>query len=310
MTSIPTPPPPTLLRSPERLQAHTKNEKEKPPQIQLEEASRWFAEVTFSRLTTLSYDVPAKLQDGPQCGIVASWMAANSLTNKCDMESAELPSIEDLQDDAIRSKFSLKGEMFSAQDLSTLITENLTHLESEVVTNARQLLTSYDRLLDVFLSTTHHQLILVAYDSGADQRPCNLKGHKAHWGVVVGLATFLQPYDIMTTVSQHDPHVDNASSSACHIFKNRIPGRDFAERNQVLKTLFLKNDGKKYQLIVRQSKSKRLFFFDPNELAESCCNLKEIAGPEFFCSQFVVPPGGVQAGLANQCVIVKRPVVS
>lgn len=56
------------FKSPEKLQAHTRHEAEKPLRVQLEEGSRWFVNsaMTLSKLATISYDVPAKLQDGPQ----------------------------------------------------------------------------------------------------------------------------------------------------------------------------------------------------------------------------------------------------
>lgn len=57
-------------KSPAKIQAHN-NERPLPSfRTQLEEACQWFLQspdcITFSRPTSLCYDVPAKLQDGPQ----------------------------------------------------------------------------------------------------------------------------------------------------------------------------------------------------------------------------------------------------
>ena len=73
-------------------------------------------------------------------------------------------------------------------------------ITAEVVDNASALLKSLSALTQLFTDPTHHQLILAVYDCGPDQRPCNLKGHKAHWGVITGLATFLPPYHVISNV--------------------------------------------------------------------------------------------------------------
>merc|ERR1719211_250829 len=73
-----------LLKSPARLLAHLqKNNDNEPLKNQLVEASKWILcspeAIGFCRLTALCYDAPTKLQDGPQCGLVALWMASNTL---------------------------------------------------------------------------------------------------------------------------------------------------------------------------------------------------------------------------------------
>ena len=60
-----------LLKSPARLLAHLeKGEGNKPLTHQLLEAAQWLLSspdaIGFCRLTTLCYDIPTKLQDGPQ----------------------------------------------------------------------------------------------------------------------------------------------------------------------------------------------------------------------------------------------------
>ena len=44
-----------------------------------------------------------------------------------------------------------------------------------------------------FLSGEEEKLVMVPYDSEADQWPGLRKGHKAHWGVVFGMA-LMMPY--------------------------------------------------------------------------------------------------------------------
>jgi len=315
--------------SPGRLQRHTSHKADKPIKAQLEDAGRWFvtSNPSFSRLTTLSYDVPAKLQDGPQCGIVAGWMAANALINKCQYPAADdedqdyeegkeegrtdQPTLDQLQDAAIKANFSRKGEMFTAQDLADLITENYKDykVSAQVLTNARATLTSFTNMLDIFTDPDYHQLLLVVYDSGPDQRPCNLKGHKAHWGVLTGMASLIPPFHVMSNVKAAHNHFITNCESGCYIIKGQM-SHNFREHLADLKQVFAKADGGKFELIIRQSKSKRLFFFDPRELANSCCNLREISpGLEYhFTNKYVVPPGGIKEGLANKCILVKKPI--
>jgi len=339
-----------LVNTPERLQRHTSHKGEKPLKAQLEDAARWFvnSNVSFSRLATLSYDVPAKLQDGPQCGIVAGWMAANALINHCqypdeddddnvdevvEQRHAHQPTLDELQAAAIEANFSRKGEMFTAEALADLITEAYAddfEVTATVLKDARSTLTSFEEMLDVFSDPDHHQLLLVVYDTGPDQRPCNLKGHKAHWGLVTGLATLLPPYHVIKSIkNSHKNHVENCDAG-CFVVRGRMEQQKFRENCADIKKLFNGVSGKggekggekegeegndkkgvNFELIVRQSKSKRLFFFDPQELANSCCNLREISpgGLEHFnSSQYVVPPGGIKVGLANKCILVRRPV--
>ena len=65
-----------LLKSPARLLAHLQHEKgEEPVKNQLLEATKWILAspeaIGFCRLTALCYEVPTKLQDGPQLVLYA-----------------------------------------------------------------------------------------------------------------------------------------------------------------------------------------------------------------------------------------------
>lgn len=250
-------------------------------------------------------------------------MAANALINKCQYPDEDLegevdkqPTLDELQTAAIEANFSRKGEMFTAQDLADLITETYCdtyQISAHVLTDARSILTSFHDLLDIFTDPDHHQLILVVYDSGPDQRPCNLKGHKAHWGVLTGMASLIPPFHIISSLKIAHKEFTTNVDSGCFAIKGQMsPDENFKEHCEDLKRLFSKAEGGKFELIIRQSKSKRLFFFDPGELANSCCNLREISpGLEHhFSNQYVVPPGGIKVGLANKCVVVKRPIHS
>ena len=70
-----------------------------------------------------------------------------------------------------------------------------------------------------------------------------------------------------------------------------------------------------FYLIARQSKSKRLFLFDPQQLAVSNRNLIEVytdrnlvqnsTSYEENFDRYVIPSGGLQEGLASQAIVLK-----
>ena len=78
------------------------------------------------------------------------------------------------------------------------------------------------------------------------------------------------------------------------------------------KEAILKNKEKiRYLLVTRQSKSKRLFLYSPKKMVESNTNLVGYADRhkhyELFKKEgFVMPKGGIKAGLKGQLVILER----
>merc|ERR1712004_734843 len=115
---------------------------------------------------------PARLQEGPQCGLVALSLAA-ATRGLCSTPG-------EIQDLAIKRGFSAIGEMFSAADMSELSREVLGGGE----------LLSISSLLDnnwmVKIFAEGKQL-LIPYDCAANHSPCLEAGRKAHWALVVGL---------------------------------------------------------------------------------------------------------------------------
>ena len=73
-----------------------------------------------------------------------------------------------------------------------------------------------------------------------------------------------------------------------------------------------------FYLIAKQSKSKRTFLFDPHQLAISNRNLVEISSVPYteksgisheeMFNKYILPPGGLRHGLANQVVVLRMPV--
>merc|ERR1719270_1825576 len=302
--------------------------------------------IGFCRFTTLCYDIPTKLQDGPQCGLVALWMASTSLIRSiahsinqkleyCNTKENPLndksfvemfPSVDWIQNTAIINLFSKRGEMFSADNLCALAEISFqqffhhsmvpnTFKAHVIKRNVFSFLTSYVKMVEFFTDSQYHQVLLVPYDSDHDQRPCRKKGHKSHWCVISGIATFLptskatdakgletlnsaswkETYDINDSISNDNdyPVMIDDSSKVFIINKSNMLPESYFDINAHLKNkIFSKQQALKssqlgegepcFYLIAKQSKSKRTFLFDPYELANSNKNLTEVAPDQYL----------------------------
>jgi len=208
---------------------------------------------------------PARLQEGPQCGLVALSLAAatRGLTS----------TPGEVQELAIKRRFSLQGEMFSASDMADLSKEVLGGGEVMSIT----LLRDKDWLVNVL---AEGRQMLIPYDCAANHSPCLEGGKKAHWALVVGIA--------WQAVSCKGTLLDLA------------PGwswQDDAPAPSEIKD--------EVMLLARQSKSLVLGLWDRKDLVESCFNLKAI-GPKRGEEEdkYVIPEGGVEAGLAGKMVLL------
>ena len=236
------------------------------------------------------------------------------------------PSVDWIQNTAIINLFSKRGEMFSADNLCRLAEMSFNHFinksmmsnefEAKVLkSNVFSFLTSYDKMVEFFTDPQYHQVLLVPYDSDHDQRPCRKKGHKSHWCVISGIATFLptskatdaksletlnsaswkEIYDINDSISNNNdyPVMIDDSSKVFIINKSNMLPESYFDINVHLKNeIFNKQHDMKpsqlsegepcFYLIAKQSKSKRTFLFDPYELANSNKNLTEVAPDQYL----------------------------
>merc|ERR1719322_1121395 len=169
-------------------------------------------------------------------------------------------------------------------------------------------LTSYEKMVDFFTDTGFHQVLLVPYDSDHDQRPCKKKGHKSHWCVISGIATFLPTSKISHAKSletlndksrreedesgiyannnDNTVMIDDSSKVVVisksnmlpklHSNINEILRNEIFDQKQIRNSSRLHDEEPCFYLIAKQSKSKRTFLFDPYELANSNKNLFEV----------------------------------
>ena len=177
------------------------------------------------------------------------------------------------------------------------------------------------------------QVLLVPYDSDHDQRPCRKKGHKSHWCVISGIATFLPTSKISNAKSlemlnsksrkesndrnESGPYgnnndytvmVDDTSKVVVISKSNMLPELHSNINGLLRNEIFNKKQNPNFShnpdeepcfyLIAKQSKSKRTFLFDPYELANSNKNLVEVS-PD----QYMVQNGTCRNEMFNKYVI-------
>ena len=169
----------------------------------------------------------------------------------------------------------MQGEMFSASDMADLSKEVLGGGELMSIT----LLLDKDWLVKVL---SEGGQLLIPYDCAANHSPCLEGGKKAHWALVVGIAWQA------AAVCKKGTLLDLA------------PGWSWQDQAPAPSEV-----ADKVMLLARQSKSLVLGLWDREELVESCLNLKAISpkrGEEE--DKYVIPEGGVEAGLAGKMVLL------
>ncbi|XP_052024397.1 UPF0692 protein C19orf54 homolog isoform X3 [Apodemus sylvaticus] len=120
-------------------------------------------------------DLPSLIQDGPQCGLVALWMAGALLS------TPNRVSLERLVQVAKERGYTAQGEMFSVADMAKLAQETLG-CQAELLCGGLGG-PNRDGVLQHLI--TGHPL-LIPYDEDFNHEPCQKKGHKAHWAVSAG----------------------------------------------------------------------------------------------------------------------------
>ncbi|XP_074075198.1 actin maturation protease [Macrotis lagotis] len=222
-------------------------------------------------------DVPSLIQEGPQCGLVALWMAGSLLAPPQDTPLERIVAV------ALQRGYTAQGEMFSAA--------NMARLAEEVFGCQVELL-----LGGLGEPNRHHVLqhlisgypLLVPYDEDFNHEPCKKRGHKAHWAVSAGVLLGLPGLAL---------------------------GPDYEEDSE-LKGLFYPAPGKSpllpeeppeaVYLLSKQGKSWHYQLWDYEQLCESNLQLTDLApGRSTDGKVYVVPPGGVKAGLCGQSLLLR-----
>uniref|UniRef100_A0A8C5SDG3 Actin maturation protease n=1 Tax=Laticauda laticaudata TaxID=8630 RepID=A0A8C5SDG3_LATLA len=233
----------------------------------------------FSRhLTWLLFlrPVPSLIQEGPQCGLVALWMAGAHLCL-----SSEVP-LERIRQVALARGYTAQGEMFSAADMANLA-EEVFPCETELLSGGLQG-QNHDRILQHLGAGFP---VLIPYDEDYNHEPCLRNGYKAHWAVASGALLGLKSESHLPACQEDKdiPGLFHASHTA-----SAIP------LEAVTETYLLSKQGKscRYQLwsyAQIQQSNAQLMGFSPRRAADG--------------KVYIVPAGGVREGLCGQAVLLQ-----
>lgn len=222
--------------------------------------------------------VPSLIQDGPQCGLVALWMAGHLL------DASEAVSLEKIVNCAVKNNYTAQGEMFSG--------DNMVNLAKEVFTCHGELLT--DGLMGSNRSRILSHLkagypVLIPYDEDFNHEPCLKKGHRAHWAVLTGVLLGLR-CKLLQDVYEKDRDIPGL-----HHLAGGAAGASYPE-DCVVEVFLLAKQGKslKYQLWeyerVHQS-NVQLAEFSPKRGDDG--------------TAYIVPDGGVKLGLCGVVILLQ-----
>ncbi|KAM9318883.1 actin maturation protease isoform 2-T2 [Pholidichthys leucotaenia] len=123
--------------------------------------------------------VPSLIQDGPQCGLVALWMAA------CLRQPQLTVDMETVVHTALSRGYTAQGEMFSARNMA-LLAEEVCGCKAELLSGGL----NGNNAAAIITHLWGRQPVLIPYDEDYNHEPCQRSGHRAHWAVASVLYRF------------------------------------------------------------------------------------------------------------------------
>lgn len=221
--------------------------------------------------------VPSLIQDGPQCGLVALWMAAQLRQPQMKIE------MDTVTQTAVNRAYTAQGEMFSAQNMA-LLAEEVCHCKAELLSGGLRDVNA----LSIIKHLWDRQPVLIPYDEDFNHAPCERSGQRAHWAVASGV---LLGFDQGSINSQH--YQLDASLTWLYLPTDACPCPINSSQPREVHILAKQGKSLRYQIwsldCIAQS-NEQLRTMDP---------LKQNDG-----TQYVLPEGGVEAGLSGQAVLL------
>ncbi|XP_056621981.1 actin maturation protease [Triplophysa dalaica] len=221
--------------------------------------------------------VPSLIQDGPQCGLVALWMAAHLL------QPPKIVSMDTVVQTAKDKGYSAQGEMFSAGDMAKLAEElcgcRVQRLSGGMMT---------DNTTIILKHLSSGQPVLIPYDEDFNHEPCLRNGHKAHWAVVSGILLGLSQGCVDGKLFPSD-----ITLPWLHLSHN---GASVSWPTDLIEEVYF---------LAKQGKSLRYQLWKFETVAQSNTQLEEMDPRRVNeGTHYVLPSGGVQEGLAGQVVLL------
>lgn len=218
--------------------------------------------------------VPSLIQDGPQCGLVALWMAGQLLAPQDSITLEQLVSV------AVHRGYTAQGEMFSAFNMG-LLAEEVFPCRAQLLTGGM----GGENRAAIIRHLATGLPLLIPYDEDFNHQPCLKRGHKSHWAVASGVLLGVQPGSLTGQLQ--------ADGTVPGLFYPPCPGRPPAESREVC-------------LLAKQGKSLRYQLWDFTEVQDSNAQLAELHPQrESDGTVYVLPEGGVRAGLCGQVVLLQ-----
>ncbi|XP_010782033.1 actin maturation protease [Notothenia coriiceps] len=222
--------------------------------------------------------VPSLIQDGPQCGLVALWMSAHLRQPQLSID------LETVVQTALSRGYTAQGEMFSAENMA-LLAEEICGCRAEVLSGGLGGVNA----ATVIAHLWGRQPVLIPYDEDYNHEPCQRSGHRAHWAVASGVLLGLAPGSVSEAHTQPDPTLPwlllaAESSTSCPFGSTAV---------------------REVFVLAKQGKSLRYQLWSLDSVAQSNDQLRTM-GPQRAQdgTLYVVPLGGVEAGLAGQAVLL------
>ncbi|KAI3354239.1 hypothetical protein L3Q82_018774, partial [Scortum barcoo] len=224
--------------------------------------------------------VPSLIQDGPQCGLVALWMSAHLRQPPLSID------METVVQTALNRGYTAQGEMFSADNMA-LLAEEVCGCKAELLSGGL----SGENAATIITHLWGRQPVLIPYDEDYNHEPCQRSGHRAHWAVASGILLGLDQGSVSRELTEPDPtlpwlHLATEESSPCPVLVH----------SPAVKEVYI---------LAKQGKSLRYQLWSLDGVAQSNRQLRTMDPQRANDgTQYVVPPGGVEAGLAGQAVLL------
>ncbi|XP_054901401.1 actin maturation protease isoform X2 [Poeciliopsis prolifica] len=209
------------------------------------------------------------------CGLVALWMAAHLRQPQLSV------AMETVVQTAVRRGYTAQGEMFSARDMA-LLAEELCVCKAELLSGGL----SGRNSAAVIKHLWSGQPVLIPYDEDFNHEPCQRQGYRAHWAVASGVLLSLNQESVNDEYAQPDPslpwlYVSKGGHLPCPTTSTEV------------------------YILAKQGKSLRYQLWSLDSVAQSNGQLRTMDPQRANDgNQYVVPEGGVEAGLAGQAVLL------
>ncbi|XP_072320213.1 actin maturation protease isoform X2 [Eucyclogobius newberryi] len=213
-----------------------------------------------------------------RCGLVALWMAAHLRQPQLNID------METVTQTALNRAYTAQGEMFSAQNMA-LLAEEICCCRAQLLSGGLR----DNNALSIIKHLWDRQPVLIPYDEDFNHAPCKRSGHKAHWAVASGVLLGLDHGSLDKQDVRPDPslpwlYLPTTAGTPCPL-SNTLP--------------------REVYILAKQGKSLRYQIWSLDCIAESNDQLRTMDPQrENNGTQYVLPEGGVEAGLLGQAVML------